>query len=187
MGSASTTFCRAATPRIALMRWTGVLRRIRASALKRPARRGRRRSRRGGRYAGARGRRPPALALPTLHGPAFRGTAFLPLALDAAGWAFGVLLADAAPVLGWTRVGLLAAAAALLAGRSGGEQARRDLQVAAGEGGEEGLAEFLGVEAPESGDLDVEVAWADDAPSGPEAAAEDPAAGVQVPKTQSGN
>ena len=60
-------------------------------------------------------------------------------------------------------------------------------EVAAGEGGEEGLAEFLGVEAPESGDLDVEVAWADDAPSGPEAAAEDPAAGVQVPKTQSGN
>ncbi|MGD8956531.1 MAG: hypothetical protein PVJ03_04305 [Chromatiaceae bacterium] len=49
-------------------------------------------------------------------------------------------------------------------------------EVAAGEGAEEGLAEFLGVEAPESGDLDVEVA-----------SAEDPAAGVQVPKTQSGN
>ncbi len=40
-----------------------------------------------------------------------------------------------------------------------------DHDVVEGEGAEEGLAEFLGVEAPESGDLDVEVAWADDAPS----------------------
>ena len=38
-----------------------------------------------------------------------------PLVLDAAGWLLGVLLAQAAPVLGWTRVGLLAAALALLA------------------------------------------------------------------------
>jgi hypothetical protein len=58
---------------------------------------------------------------------------------------------------------------------------------AAGDGADEGLAEFLGVEAPESRDLDVEVAWADDAPSGPETAEESPAVAVQVPKTQSGN
>ncbi|MGB5466751.1 MAG: hypothetical protein WBM84_11775 [Sedimenticolaceae bacterium] len=38
-------------------------------------------------------------------------------------------------------------------------------EVAESEGAEEGLAEFLGLEAPESGDLDGEVAWADNAPS----------------------
>ena len=60
-----------------------------------------------------------------------------------------------------------------------------DPEVAEGEGAEEGLAELLGVGAPESGDLDVEVAWADDAPS--EAAEEPLAAGAQVPNAQSGS
>jgi hypothetical protein len=60
-------------------------------------------------------------------------------------------------------------------------------EVAEGEGAEEGLAEFLGVEAPGSGDLDVEVAWADVAPPASEAVGEPLAAGAQVPKAQSGN
>ncbi len=53
--------------------------------------------------------------VPALRGLALRGPAYRPLALDAAGWVLGVLLADAARFLGWTRVGLLATAAALLA------------------------------------------------------------------------
>ncbi len=66
----------------------------------------------GPRYAGPRLAGPRRWRFP---GPALRGPAYRPLLLDAAGWVLGVLLADAAPLLGWTRVGLLATAAALLA------------------------------------------------------------------------
>lgn len=62
-----------------------------------------------------------------------------------------------------------------------------DPGVAEGEGAEEGLPQFLGAEAPESGDLDVEVAWDDDGPSAAETAGKTLAAGEQVPKTHARN